>query len=300
FSRSESGHEDLIDIGKLLHEVADLCRHTFDRRIAIVLDDSGQDCHVIADSGELHSVFVNIAVNARDAMPQGGTFTIDWSCGTDAELGDCAIVSFSDTGTGIPESLREHIFEPFFTTKPPEKGTGLGLAGAFRAVRDAGGRIDLESQMDTGSTFRVLLPLAAPPETPSRETPQEAPQPAQTGQRLLLVEDEDMIRELVSESLRLAGYEVQTAENGIRALDWFREHHAEIDLVIMDMIMPHMSGADCLTAMAAIDPQVRAVVTSGFIPEEEIDRIPEGIVRGRVPKPSSHHTLVHSVAEALA
>ena len=299
FSRQQVADLGNVDINALLQEIAALCQHTFDRLITIELDLCTVQCITKADSGELHSAFVNLAVNARDAMPDGGTLTLH-SHIVQNEHGAQVLIQVSDSGSGIPQQIIDNIFDPFFTTKPVGKGTGLGLASSLRAIKNAEGHLDVQSEEGVGTTFTITLPLinnASDQEQQERKTDNQDSQ-ANKG-CILVVEDEEVIRMTCQQQLSAAGYEVHVCADGLEALSWYKQHFQEVDLVLMDMVMPHMSGADCLQEMAHINQSLRAVVTSGFIPEQELERIPQGLVCGRVPKPSSPAVLLRVIANAL-
>jgi len=228
----------------------------------------------MGDPTQLHGALLNLGVNARDAMPDGGALTYTTRNVTltksdcdehpyELAPGGFLEVSITDTGAGMDEQTQNRIFEPFFTTKEMGKGTGLGLAGVYGCVRSHDGRVSVSSKPGQGATFTILLPLAdANVAAPARIAANEAP--AKGTGRVLIVDDEESVRNFVRTSLQNLGYTVSTCDDGIAGVDYYREHHREIDLVILDLIMPRMSGQDAFRKMKKINPHVRVLVSSGF------------------------------------
>jgi CheY-like chemotaxis protein len=206
------------------------------------------------------------------------------------------VISVSDTGPGIQPEIRDRVFEPFFTTKGQE-GTGMGLAMVYGIARNHGGTIEFETEVGRGTTFRVYLPTSGGPETPeARERPVE---PAKERCRILVVDDEEMVLEATRDMLVELGYEVVTARDGPEAIDCYRSRRDEIDLVIIDLVMPKMSGRDCLRALKEIDPNVRAIAATGY----GLDGVVQGLLDEgaacHLKKPYSAGDLAGAVARAL-
>ena len=226
---------------------------------------------VQGDPTQLQQVVLNLAVNARDAMPKGGTLTIS----TDDVVLDGAycsahhgvmpgrylLISLSDTGDGIPKEIQSRIFEPFYTTKPVGKGTGMGLAMVYGIVTNHSGSIQLYSELGMGTTFRVYLPTVESEEDVSMHTEQPVVRGCGT---ILLVDDEEVVRASVGRMLESLGYEVLAASDGKEAIDVYRRRKDDIVLVILDMIMPHMGGLACLRRLRKINPEVKAILSSGY------------------------------------
>jgi two-component system, cell cycle sensor histidine kinase and response regulator CckA len=215
---------------------------------------------VLADPTQLEQVIVNLAVNARDAMPHGGSVTIE-TAWTETEAGRFVDLRLTDTGAGMTDDERRQLFDPFFTTK--DGGTGLGLATVHGIVEQSGGTIEVESAPGIGSSFRILLPAAEAgagerEQTPRRDTP------ARGNETILLVEDESVVRQLVAEILESNGYAVLQAGDGPSALELLRRHTDDVDLLVTDVVMPGMSGPEVANAVSAMRPQTQVLYISGY------------------------------------
>jgi len=243
---------------------------------------------VKADPGQVQQVILNLAVNARDAMPGGGKLTIHTgnvtietkqSEGSHAgvEPGEYVTLSLDDTGTGMDEIVRSKLFEPFFTTKEQGKGTGLGLATVYGIVRQSGGQIIVESAPDEGSTFRVYLPKVEGEAEKSGAADRADEKPATGTETILLVEDDETVRDLASEILTIHGYEVVEARNGIEALDVYAEKLDEIDMLVTDVVMPQMGGKELAERLDEIAPDLKVLFLSGYTSTAIVQ---EGILDG--------------------
>ena len=231
--------------------------------------------HIRVDPGQIEQVVVNLAVNASDAMPDGGTLTIT-TCnatlddkklihpGMGAPPGEFVMLSVSDTGVGIPSEIKEHLFEPFFTTKPPGKGTGLGLAMVYGIVKQHGGEIAVESEVGEGTTFRIYFPRVHGPvqERPSQNLGEASP--SGRGERILVVEDESSVRMLAVRALRRQRYEVLEAGNGEDGLRLLNDQGGAVDLVITDLVMPLMNGMQLADRVRAQDSDARVLFMTGY------------------------------------
>ena len=224
---------------------------------------------VLVDPSQLEQVMLNLAVNARDAMPGGGTLTIATGHAVlgDAEAADEGVkpghfvsLSVSDTGTGMTPEVRERIFEPFFTTKGQGKGTGLGLATVYGVVHQSGGTIQVTSEVGKGSTFRVLMPRVTTGVEAGAATETQRSVGSET---ILLVEDESALRDMTARMLEAAGYRVVTAQSGTDAIDLLREY-PETALVITDVVMPGMSGSELAQEVSARRPNLHVLFVSGY------------------------------------
>ncbi|MGZ4396881.1 MAG: response regulator, partial [Gaiellaceae bacterium] len=263
--------------------------------------------HVRADAGQIEQVIVNLAVNARDAMPGGGQLTIRTQALTvEHELageggrvtpGCYAVLSVSDTGTGIAPDVRPHLFEPFFTTKELGKGTGLGLATAFGIVKQSGGEIVLESEPGRGTSFRIYLPVAEEPGVP--EPPPRARPSAGAAATILLVEDEEAVRTLVRQVLEREGFEILEASGGTAALQLAHSFERRVDLLLTDVVMPHMSGHELAEAMTRDRPGLRVLFTSGYTEETIAPTDGFAGATGFIGKPFSPDDLAAKVRELL-
>ena len=312
-----------VDVGEFVEEVVDLLRRTIDPRITFLADIPPLEWRVLADAGLLNQVLLNLCVNARDAMPAGGELRIaaePWRPTPDQvtrHLPPAAYylrLSVTDTGTGMAPEVRARLFEPFFTTKPIGQGTGLGLAMVDGIVRQHEGWVECETEPGVGTTFHLFLPAVSADDTlddfPAKavkrshadfslDTPVgiDPPDPRPTrGGRILLVDDEEMIRMISRTVLEAAGYAVREATDGVEAVECFREHHADIDLVILDLVMPRLSGRDASKRMVALDPAVKILLSSGYSTDDVSD-IPEAL--GLLSKPYRPNELLAAVRDAL-
>lgn len=241
--------------------------------VQLVLELDEEPLVVRIDPGQLEQVVMNLAINAVDAMPDGGRLVIRSSRGPAGDDGRAqALIEVADTGTGMPESVRERLFEPFFTTKPVGRGTGLGLATSYTIVREAGGRIDVASALGAGSTFRVFLPLAVVSDDarPRRSSPIRGVDVPGGTERILIAEDEPAIRTAVSRILSAAGYDVLEAQDGNDALALANAHKGPIHLLLSDVMMPGMGGKELVRQLAESRPETRVVLMSGYTDDEAL------------------------------
>lgn len=263
--------------------------------------------NVRADPAQIEQILVNLAVNSRDAMPGGGTLTIETRnevldeayCRTrlDANPGEHVVISVTDTGTGMSPDVQAHIFEPFFTTKPAGKGTGLGLATCHGIVKQSGGHIGVYSEEGRGTSVRVYLPRIRSDAAPRADTPKPPAAPGGT-ETILLAEDSDMVRELLAEELRNAGYVVLTAASGPEALRIAEGYHSPIHLLLTDVVMPEMSGVQLAERLTA-SRKIPVVYMSGYT-EETISH--HGVDPDLVPfiaKPCMADTLLQLIHRVL-
>ena len=272
FARRDVIQPRVLNLNDLVTDVRQLLHRTFGEHIELAADPAADLSSVLADPGQIEQVLVNLAVNARDAMPGGGKLTIktaniqvdDAYAAPRADLrpGWYVSVKVSDTGTGIPNEIIGRVFEPFFTTKPRGQGTGLGLATSYGIITQAGGTIRIYSEPGLGTTITVLLPAtdqASAAEPPPRAKPQGG-----TGQVVLIVEDETALREVTRRILDRNGYHVLTAASGPEAIDIITSHPGHIDLLLTDVIMPQMMGKEVAERTCARRPGVRVLYMSGY------------------------------------
>jgi PAS domain S-box-containing protein len=278
FARTSRRHSSPTDLTQIVREVLASCRETFPSSVTME-ERIDKDLHpVLGDHGELYQVLLNLCVNARDAilMKGGGPGALTVSArnvviGRDvgAQLfapqgNECVELVVSDTGTGIPEEIRTKIFDPFFTTKERGQGTGLGLSIVYNIVRSHHGTISLTSEPGKGTSFRIYF-LAI-----QRENPRAS---ARQARRVLLVDDEPAMQELGKELLEDEGYAVLIAANGPEAVEIYRNRYTEIDLVILDLIMPGMDGGQVYLAMKAINPSIKAFFCTGYVSDQVISNL---------------------------
>jgi CheY-like chemotaxis protein len=264
--------------------------------------------HIKADPGQIEQVIMNLAVNARDAMPNGGKLTVTTTNTIldknhlnnfpDMDAGNYVMIAIADTGTGMSEEVKAHLFEPFFTTKPSGQGTGLGLATCFGIVKQNAGHIGVHSELGSGTTFKIYFPQVQSALEPPRvhNKPTEV---AGGNETVLLVEDETVVRELAVATLREKGYTVVEAVNGEEGLCQARQHDGKIDLVLTDVVMPVMSGKEMADALSASHPDTKVLFTSGYT-EDALGH--HGVLLPGIrflPKPYMTATLARKVREVL-
>jgi len=298
-----------VDIHDVVTQTANMLTHTIDRRIDIRLKLHASASIVTGDPTQLHSALLNLGVNARDAMPDGGTLTYATRNVTltksdcdkhpyELTPGGFLEIRITDTGAGMDKKTQKRIFEPFFTTKEMGKGTGLGLAGVYGCVRSHDGSVSVSSKPGMGATFTILLPLAnSNVEAPDRIAASN--EPAKGTGRILLVDDEESVRNFVREALENLGYTVSACADGVAGIDYYRKHHQEIDLVILDLIMPRMSGQDAFRELKKINPHVSVLVSSGFSHTQATRQMLDEGVPALLNKPFQITELARAVAEHI-
>lgn len=308
FARGLEGKRMTIDLRHLFRELDHIVRETFPKNIHVEVDCPSGLPLVHADVTQIHQVFMNLMVNARDAMPDGGTLSISLNASEvddvfagktpGAKPGHYLMVTVQDTGHGMTPDVVDRMFEPFFTTKATGHGTGLGLATTHTIVKSHGGFITVTSTPGEGSTFKVYLPVASK-EDASTASPadQGGPSPSSTHSAVILVvDDEPPILELARLALTRFGYRVLTATNGAEAVEIYARQRDEIDLVLMDLAMPVMDGHAAIYALRAINPRVVMVASSGHASPPTTDLN----VNAFLPKPYSAETLVETLEGVLA
>jgi PAS domain S-box-containing protein len=307
FSRKGQFLSVPTDTHKTIAEVVSLLERSIDKRIAIKQDLGAEPAIVLADPAQLQSAILNLGLNARDAMPQGGTLTFSTRImpipGNRHEdhlpAGNYIRISIEDTGIGMDAATQKRLFEPFFTTKEVGKGTGLGLASAYGTVKNHGGTIRVYSEPGHGSQFDIYLPLYAgagetvPVSIANESTPQKG------SGRILIVDDEPVILELGAIMLHKHGYEVTKCLSPLEAIAFYRDNWQTIDLVILDMIMPEMGGRDLFKALLEINPAIKAVLASGFSLNGEAQAIMALGIRAFIQKPFSLQEITQTVNNLL-
>ena len=304
-----------VDLQEIIAEVMQILRHSIDRRITLQSHGDGQPALVLGDPSQIQNMIMNLALNARDAMPDGGALTFcteireleeDYCKRLPQEIqpGFYLQLSVLDTGLGMTRDLQLRIFEPFFTTKEPGKGTGLGLASVYGTVKSHRGTILVYSEPGKGSCFKIFLPLAeqaVPGARDSRDVPEAKLLDIDPGtMRVMVVDDEELVGQMLEAQLDSLGFQVLLASDGQAAVDQFKEVWREIDLVILDMVMPHLSGRDTFRALRAINPEVRVVLSSGYSLTGEAQCILEEGAIGFLQKPFQSRELTRILALAFA
>ena len=321
FSRRQTLRPQVLDLGDALSDLTMLLRRLIGEKVKLDLVHGRDLWPVKVDVSQFEQVIVNLAVNARDAMPDGGMLTVRTANVTSEEAGQLAYkgmpaaeyvrIDISDTGTGIPADIVDKIFEPFFSTKEVGKGTGLGLSTVYGIVKQTGGFIYVDSEAGKGTSFHIFLPRHHPeqevqPEAAAanggpKEPPAEAkPRTDLTGHgTILLVEDEEGLRSLNARGLRSRGYSVIEASNGVEALQALEEKNGAVDLVVSDVVMPEMDGPTLLKAMRGRNPDLKIIFVSGYAEDAFEKSLPENQQFAFLPKPFTLSQLVAAVKETM-
>jgi PAS domain S-box-containing protein len=309
FARGIEGERVLTNLHHLARELRQIIRETFPKNLEFRLASAPDLWQVSADPTQMHQVMMNLCVNARDAMPEGGRLTLglrnfevdDVFAGMnpDARPGPYVIIKVEDTGTGIPANIQERIFDPFFTTKEFGKGTGLGLATVLTIVKSHGGFIHLHSEPGTGTKFEVYLPAGAASESGERPAAEPARLPRGQGEFVLVVDDEESVRLVTQKTLERFGYRVLLAAHGAEAVALYAEQGAEIAVVLTDMAMPVMDGPATILALKAMNPAVKIIGSSGHASEGGVAKAVGAGVQHFVPKPYTAETLLKVLADVL-
>jgi PAS domain S-box-containing protein len=307
FSRRRISRPQLLDVNGVAAEAMRLMHRLLPPIVRLELRAAVEPALVNGDRTQLHQVLTNLAINARDAMPRGGTLTITTANGevdaaycarnVEARPGNFVVLTIEDTGTGIDPEVRRRLFEPFFTTKAAGRGTGLGLAVVYGIVKAHGGWIQVTSAPGQGSAFRVYLP-AAP--AGAAALVEAAPPPVRGGHEcILVVDDEDLVRTAARCVLERWGFRVLTAADGEQALAAYRARDPEIDLVLLDFTMPERSGMEVLRGLQSMDPSVRVIFASGQVDLGDGESFLAAGARAFVPKPYRPEELVRRVRQVL-
>lgn len=309
FVRHEGPPASIVNPNQIIETTLNFIERSFEKRLAIQRRLATDLRPVEINDAQLEQVVINICINARDAMPHGGTLIVSTrnlhldNKATERSAvslpdGDYAVLSFRDTGLGMDEEVRRRVFEPFFTTKQQGEGRGLGLSLVQNIVQNAGGEITVESSPSQGALFEVFLPATTKP-LPATTAPAATAPHGGKGERILLAEDEEVIREMTQLALESQGYSVITASDGMTAMALYKQRWKEIDLVIADMVMPRLSGMELLARMKEINPQVRVIVSSGFSRDLEGQHMLQYGCLGYLQKPYDSHALQQLVRSVL-
>jgi PAS domain S-box-containing protein len=310
FARGVDGTRTPQRLEPILQEVESMARNTFPRNITIELNVIAGLWPVVADATQLNQVLLNLCVNARDAMPNGGRLELSaYNVEIDPETavlnrtltpGRYVVLQVTDNGAGIPQTIIDRIFEPFFTTKEVGKGTGLGLSTVLSIVRSHGGSVNVYSEPNQGSVFKVYLP-AQPEVTTASVSPSAADKfPRGRGELILVVDDETSIQDIVRQALETFGYQVVTASDGAEAVALFAQRHNEITLVLTDMMMPVMDGLALIAALRRIKPDVLIVAGSGLNANANLSRALNLGVNHFLAKPYAVDVMLQTFRKALA
>lgn len=308
FSRKQALQPKVLDLNTLITDVSKMLRRLIGEDVEFITLLRPEAGCVSADPGQIEQVLMNLVINARDAMPQGGKVIIETSnveldkaytnMHMEVNPGKYVMLSISDTGTGMNKETQNRIFEPFFTTKEIGRGTGLGLATVYGIIKQSGGNIWVYSEVGNGTTFKIYLPLVEE-EAEARDFVDKSEVVLRGTERILLVEDEPMLRKLACSILEESGYKVLEAGNGVEALDLCDRYGGQLDLLLTDVVMPLMSGRKLVEKLTATYPQIRVLFMSGYTDDAVIHH---GLLEHRMPfleKPFAPNDLLKKVREIL-
>jgi signal transduction histidine kinase/ActR/RegA family two-component response regulator len=298
FSRSNEITKIPVNVSDVVKQLYKMLSHSLPKEIDLNVDYSENDGHVLADSGQLYQVLLNMAVNAKDAMPNGGTLNIVVHKSDPGNLPEEVRVTIQDTGTGIPLDIQEHIFEPFFSTKSIDKGTGLGLSMAKQIIDAHEGQIRLKSEPEKGTSFTVALPKIVSKKKAVTQAQQEIHIGNQ--ERILLVEDESTLRNILHKALNEFGYLVHEAENGQEAIKVFEKHKHQIDLVITDLGMPKMNGRELHKHIKMANPDMKVIIATGYLEQELKDQLIKAGVSEFINKPFNIKSILETIHNVLS
>ncbi len=308
FARGSQGRTGQVLTAELMTEMEKILNDTFPKFISIQSITGRELWGIRGDVTELHQVLLNLCVNARDAMPVGGQLTLAAENVTvkkenippnfDATPGPYVMLSVTDTGTGIPPEVLPRIFEPFFTTKSPEKGTGLGLSTVSNIVRNHNGFMEIKSESGKGTCFKVFLPACEKNEA-AKNTVDETVLPDGHGELILVVDDEQAVRELTKTTLENYGYRVVTASNGLLGVTCFDQYKEEICVVVSDTDMPFSNGLEAIRTIQQLKPDIRIIIASGGSRDTAFFRKLDKTHISELPKPYTVEQLLNAVADAI-
>jgi PAS domain S-box-containing protein len=308
FARKSDVILQRISLNDLIKEVVSLTRETFPKTVTVSMKLADKLSTILADSTQIHQVFLNLCVNARDAMPNGGNLSLSTRLITgekvharfpEAKASEYVLIEVSDTGTGMDEATQNRIFEPFFTTKEPGKGTGLGLAVAFGIIHIHQGFIDVSSEPGNGTTFSIYFPVNLEELEPFEITKEMLGDTEGGTETILLVEDEEMLRSLTKMVLKGKGYNVVTASDGEEAVRMFALRQNDIALVLSDLGLPKLNGYDVLKQVKRIKPSVKFIIASGYIEPAEKSEILESGARDFIQKPYVPNDMLRRIRQVL-
>jgi two-component system cell cycle sensor histidine kinase/response regulator CckA len=317
FSRRQTLRPQVLDLGETLSDLNMLLKRLLGEKVTLETVHGRDLWSVKADVSQLEQVVVNLAVNARDAMPDGGKLTVRTANVAEAECKafgykplpatDYVMVEVTDTGSGIPKEIIDKVFEPFFTTKETGKGTGLGLSTVYGIVKQTNGYIFVDSTLGKGTSFRIFLPRHVPvagevTEAPpvDAKTAESKPMADLTGHgTILLVEDEEGLRGLNARGLTSRGYTVLEAGNGVEAIELIESRGGAVDLVVSDVVMPEMDGPTLAKELRTRNPNLKIIFVSGYAEDAFEKNLPDDVTFSFLPKPFTLKQLVATVKETM-
>ena len=309
FSRGVEGKRVAVNVANVLHDLGRVIREIFPKNIEIHLSPGADAWTVVGDATQLHQVFLNLVVNARDAMPRGGRLSVATEnvvldevyagANAGAKAGPHLRVTVADTGTGMPPAILDRIFEPFFTTKQVGSGTGLGLSTTLAIVKSHGGFINVYSEVGKGTTFTVHLPASTASAAQAGGKTRRPALPRGNGELLLIVDDEESIRTVAQVTLTHFGYRVLLASQGAEALAVYAAHQNQIAIVLTDMSMPVMDGPAMVLALRALNPHIRIIGSSGLTTHDAPGSAAGVVVDRFLAKPYTAESMLQAIAAVL-
>jgi two-component system cell cycle sensor histidine kinase/response regulator CckA len=307
FARGMAGERIPVGLKHIIKDLVGILTQTMPKTISVTSHVDPDLWTISADPTQIHQILMNVCINARDAMPTGGTISLTASnvsvdenyarMNIDAQPGNYVLIQVSDSGEGMPQDVIKRIFDPFFTTKEIGKGTGLGLSTALSLIKSHGGFINVYSEPRKGSKFSIYLPSAEEPHEVIQND--EVKLPRGKGEVILVVDDEDNIRNVASATLDTFGYRSVTAVDGTDALAVFSQHRDEIAAVLTDMAMPYMDGLALIRALKKMAPETKVIAMSGLFSEGQSEELSSLNVEGLISKPYSAETLLTTIREIL-
>ncbi len=308
FSRKGKIRSVSVNMHNEIEEVVSILERSIDKRIEIKRILKASPATVMGDPSQLQNALLNIAINARDAMPEGGelVFTTEnlrfqGSPLNDEflreEFGHCMKISISDTGRGMDKETIKHIFEPFFTTKEVGKGTGMGLASVYGTVNNHHGIINVRSELGKGSVFTLYFPVTE--EKDEKDISEKKNAVLSRKLTIMLVEDEELVRGMVVKMLNSLGNKVIACKDGIEAVELYKKAYKDIDMVVLDMIMPKMSGKDTFSALKEINPEVKVLLSSGYSIDGEAQEILNAGANGFIQKPFKSNEIANAIGDII-
>jgi PAS domain S-box-containing protein len=309
FARGMEGQRIVVNVAHLVRDLAKVMKETFPKDIEITFKPAAKVWTVTGDPTQIHQVILNLCVNARDAMPNGGklsltveNITLDETYSAmnpESRPGPYVLIHVSDTGTGITREARDRIFEPFFTTKDVGKGTGLGLSTAMAIVKSHRGFINLDTEVGKGTKFKVYFPADASSEPSTQQPTDQTKLPKGNGELILVVDDEEAIRDIARRSLERFGYRVVTASNGAEAISVYVTNQNDVSAVVTDMAMPIMDGPALIIALKSINPEVRIIASSGLTSNGGVAKAIGAGVHHFIPKPYTAEAILNALDQLL-
>lgn len=301
FSRKEASSPECVDLNETIRALSTMIPRMIGEHIQVYIREGGASARIYIDPVQLEQVILNLAINARDAMPDGGELRLAVHRHTAlvGRQGSWISLTIQDTGCGIPQDIQAQIFDPFYTTKEEGKGTGLGLSIIYRIIKNANGWVDVESTPGEGATFRVVLPEWSDSAGSESEAESMAQEVSGNGQTILFAEDDKTIRKLTGRLLESGGYRVLAAEDGKRALELFEAHAEDIDFLLLDVIMPGMKGLEIYRAIHERNPALPVLFISGYAGQSEEQREFARLKLKLIQKPFNGPELLQAIAEQI-